>query len=504
MDFEVIDSASRGPWGSMLMLAKTKGISLASVGAAIILLSLPLDLFFQQIIAYPSAFREDTFSNATVSRTLTYDPDPAWTWRGNDWSISEDQQLTSWLYPYWQAKGVQPGTEFNCPTGNCTYDPFHTLAADFQCTDMPSDMLEFACIESSAVWKTTVADGWMEVPNITACGYFLNVPDGGMQLMSGYEVLQNGSVGEILSLRFFPLSDLWTNQQYFGGSVNFKNVSNPITDFILVSTPDGFEGAQRNNTPVMQECEVHWVVKKLEAKVVNNVLFEENIETLQFENHWDSPWNPDDSNWYQANFSMTIPDPHSFTGDTSTFGLGNITARKVWQSWGQIAPSTFVRPNNSAPYGDSFKISWLAESSPHLANMTDPVLPWTYPNNVTAHMADAVLAMNQMLRRNTFSVAKRHDVCVGNAFKNIVFVDVRWQWITLPAALLLFALVFLVATIYKSSKDREQIGVWKTSALAILFNGLGDDVQGFVGPGNKRQGYVRRKARDIKVQLDDD
>ena len=26
MDFEVIDSASRGPWGSMLMLAKTKGM----------------------------------------------------------------------------------------------------------------------------------------------------------------------------------------------------------------------------------------------------------------------------------------------------------------------------------------------------------------------------------------------------------------------------------------------------------------------------------------------
>ena len=478
--------------------------SLASVGAAIILLSLPLDLFFQQIIAYPSSFRVDPFANATVSRALVYDPDAAWTWRGDDWSISEDDQVSAWLYPFWQAKGVIPGVEFDCPTGNCTYDPFHTLAADFQCTDMSPEMFEFGCFESSAVWKTTIADGMMDVPNITACGHFLNVPDSGLQLMSGYEVLANGSTGEILSTRFLALSDLFTNQQYFNGSVNFKNVSNPVVDFILVSTPGGFEGARTNATPVMQECEVHWVVKELQAKVVNNVLFEEPLNTLQFENHWDSPWNPDDPNWYQAEFSMTLPDPHSFTEGKSTYGLDNITARKVWQSWGQLAPSTFVRPNESAPYGDSFKISWLAPSSPHLANMSEPVLPWDTPNNVSAHMADAVLAMNQVIRRNTLSQANRHDVCVGRAYKNVVFVDVRWQWITLPVALLLFALLFLAATIYRSSKDREQIGVWKSSALAILFNGLGDDVQGFVGAGNKKQGYVRRKARDIKVQLDDD
>lgn len=480
--------------------------TLASVGAAIILLSLPLDLFFQQIIAYPAGFRVDPFSNATLARSIDYDATEDKQWRGGEWGFFEDRQMITVLYPYWTTEGVIPQVPFNCPTGNCTYDPFWTNAIDFQCTAMPSDMLEFGCREASGEWKTSVATGIDENPTINACGWYLDVPDNGMQLMSGYEVLENGTIGETLATRFFALSDVVTNQLYFDGSVNFKNVSNPIVDFILVSTPDSFDGAKANNTPVMQECEVHWVVKQLQAEVKNNILYEENLQTRQFPNEWATPWNPDDAGWYQPYFDLTLEDPFSFTGNTSHFHVDNTTARKVWQAWAQIAPSFYVLANESAPYRNMFKIVTLngRPGAPQLAEVLDPILPWDTPNNVTAHMSGAVRAMNSVLRQNTLSRTHREDVTLGQSFKYVVYVDVRWQWITLPATLLIFALIFLLATIYRSTKDREQIGVWKTSALAILFNGLGDDVQGFVGAGNKKQGYVRRKARDIKVQLDDD
>jgi len=119
-------------------------------------------------------------------------------------------------------------------------------------------------------------------------------------------------------------------------------------------------------------------------------------------------------------------------------------------------------------------------------------------------MAEAVTVMNQILRRNILSSRHRQDVAVGKAFKEVVIVNIRWQWISLPAILLLFSLLFLIATVVRSSKDEENIGIFKTSALAILFNGLGDDVQAQVGSGNNRMGYTREKARDIKVKLDDD
>jgi hypothetical protein len=234
-------------------------------------------------------------------------------------------------------------------------------------------------------------------------------------------------------------------------------------------------------------------------------LTEQALDTFQFENHWETPWDPTNSDVYRANFSMTLPDPHSVTGSkTSEYGVSNDTARKVWQVWAEVAPATFVRPPADSTVHEKqvFKVVWLSGAPAHNAVINTKILPWDTPNNVTAHMADAVTAMNQVVRKNTLSATYRHDVSVGRAFKNVVIVHVRWQWITLPAALLLFALIFLISTIWRASKE-PSIGVWKTSALAVLFNGPGDDVQGFVGSG-KKQGYVRTKARDMEVQLGDD
>jgi hypothetical protein len=81
-------------------------------------------------------------------------------------------------------------------------------------------------------------------------------------------------------------------------------------------------------------------------------------------------------------------------------------------------------------------------------------------------------------------------------------VHIRWPWIILPACLLIFSFIFLAVTILRSEKDEKKIGVWKSSALAILFNGLGEDVQDYVGT-KKNLGHARAKAKQIHVQLDE-
>jgi len=282
-------------------------------------------------------------------------------------------------------------------------------------------------------------------------------------------------------------------------------VKNPIVDFILASTPGGFEGTLNNNTPIVTECEVHWVVKLLNATVLSGNLVEEALETLQFESDLDNPWDPDDSNIYAANFSMTLPDPHSVTGPNSTYGMNNVTARKVWQVWAEVAPSNLNRPAASNPVksGDVLKFQWL-DSVPQLIQVLDLDIPWAAPNNVSEQMAEAITVTNQVIRRNIISVTHRHDVSTGQAFQQVVLVQIRWVWISLPVILLMFSLLFLIATVVRSTKANDQIGIWKTSALAILFNGLGEDVQYHVGAGNNPQGYMRAKANDIKVKLDED
>ena len=53
-DFEIFDKASRGPWGAIMLLFRTKGRSLAALGALLILLLLAIDTFFQQVVAMPT------------------------------------------------------------------------------------------------------------------------------------------------------------------------------------------------------------------------------------------------------------------------------------------------------------------------------------------------------------------------------------------------------------------------------------------------------------------
>jgi len=53
-DFEIFDKASRGPWGAMMLLFRTRGRSLAALGALLIVLLLAIDTFFQQVVAMPT------------------------------------------------------------------------------------------------------------------------------------------------------------------------------------------------------------------------------------------------------------------------------------------------------------------------------------------------------------------------------------------------------------------------------------------------------------------
>jgi len=72
-DFEIFDNASRGPWGSLLLLIRTKGRALAALGAMIMLCSLALDPFFQQVVDFPDRWALQNASSL-IPRAVTYDP----------------------------------------------------------------------------------------------------------------------------------------------------------------------------------------------------------------------------------------------------------------------------------------------------------------------------------------------------------------------------------------------------------------------------------------------
>jgi hypothetical protein len=476
--------------------------NLATIGAAVILLSLPLDGFFQRIVSYSTRPMLDT-SIATISRAVIYDPLPQGMTVNGSQKLTFDTQLDSFTYPFIQGMGILPGIDFNCPTGNCVYDPFYSLALDFQCQEIPH-ILEFGCYEASAEWMTTVdyrdiKSNSKAMPNVSSCGHFLDVPNYGKQLMSGYELKPDGSIGEILSTRFFPVMDVWTNEQYWNGSYSFQPANGlSVADFILASTPGSFDGAAQNNTPVVTECEIHWAVKRIRATVSGGQLLEEALETIEFKSDLESPWDPIDGSEYVTNFSKILPDTLS-PGGTAVFGVDNTTAFQVWLTWASYAPSTLNLPAQR-DIGPVQKAYWAVSSGVDFMvrnhHSGGPVLPWDAPNNVTKHMADTVLVQNQLIRNNFLSQRGQEgkDVAFGHAYKEVQLVHVEWPWISMPLCLLVISGLFLAATVVRTSRDK--VGVYKTSALASLFSDVGDHNK--VEPCEPRRGQLNARAKILR------
>jgi hypothetical protein len=72
-DFEIFDNASRGPWGSLLLLLRTKGKALAALGAMITLCMMALDPFFQQVVSFPDRWTLQETSSR-IPRSVRYEP----------------------------------------------------------------------------------------------------------------------------------------------------------------------------------------------------------------------------------------------------------------------------------------------------------------------------------------------------------------------------------------------------------------------------------------------
>lgn len=75
-DFEIFDKATRGPWGAVMLLYRTKGRFLAALGALLIVLLLAIDSFLQQVVELPdrSALQEQGIAG-DLSRTIRCEPE---------------------------------------------------------------------------------------------------------------------------------------------------------------------------------------------------------------------------------------------------------------------------------------------------------------------------------------------------------------------------------------------------------------------------------------------
>lgn len=513
-DFEIFDNASRGPWGSMLLLLRTKGRALAAVGAMIMLCSLALDPFFQQVVDFPErwALRTDLISQ--IPKMMRYEPNYTAEFRQHEEFGVSNKDLVPVMREFFYDNGTQPvsfgnGTRpdipLSCPTSNCTWPAYDTLAMCSRCEEV-SDVLDitYTCINTtidwSANWTGPLPDD--PYPNGTVCGHFLNVTSDQPILLSGYILNEDGNVnttGETLLMRAIPLTDFVTKEPLYGqGSVVFRNVVNPLLNALIASTPTAGDGVLHGQAPVVHECILSWCVRRLTSSYEFGV-YSENVTS----EYWDTSDEPIPWPWktyetedaldliYDTNVTLQPPSSNDSQQSTGvSYGLNNVTVFYIKSIFDDFFPSMYTVADQSASPLLRYKNYANGPST-----RTMEFNPWQEPNNLTRHMERLASSMTNVMRSSHSKL-----MINGDAFSRENYVEVRWQWLTLPLGLLFISLVFLAATIAKSATERDRVGVWKTSAYATLLYGLPDEMQNKITRSGST-GTPRSKAKEMKVKL---
>ena len=106
-DFEIFDKATRGPWGAAMLLFRTKGRSLAALGAFLIVLLLAIDTFLQQVVTLPNVWALQN-THGEVPRTVQYNADFGRLTSEGLLLAVEDKDIGLLARKYFFGNGTQP------------------------------------------------------------------------------------------------------------------------------------------------------------------------------------------------------------------------------------------------------------------------------------------------------------------------------------------------------------------------------------------------------------
>jgi hypothetical protein len=339
-------------------------------------------------------------------------------------------------------------------------------------------------------------------PSGTACGYFLNATSVTPVLMSGYRVDNgnNGSIyGETLLMRTMPLVTNPSREALYDGSINFRNITNPILDALIVSSADGSpESVYRKELPIAHECMLSFCVKTLRSSYSWGI-YEESVEetfynTTRAPYPWSTTYHPEarlTETFYYRNTSIYTPE---MDRDQPGYGLSNETALEFVLRFDEIFPSMITVANRAAERFLKIRTSFNDRVVFRAVHFN----PWLAPNNVTHHMERIATALTNAIKSGSDS----NELIAGQALAPETYVKVYWAWLAFPLAMLSLCVVFLIATLIKTSQDADgDIGTWKTSAMPTLIYSLPQHTRHDLTAIATRRGRTDGGVKKVKIRL---
>lgn len=398
----------------------------------------------------------------------------------------------------------------SCPSGNCTWDPFPTLAISASCSNTP-DSFEIHCspfTEEDPLWDNIKGiDDAVRPQNCTVAKVLGSERKG---VRNRVEPISSNTIGTqpvfwIYSKYADTTDDLdasdW-NTMPTGGIVliewaRLKNLYRP--------PGQGLYFINQTSTIEASSCHLYTSVQEIRAWVDDGVYGETVIREISNATTevFAEPGNNNLKENVTASGSTLLRNYKYEYAKSRNFTISHVHQQVLLQgvevvvgsnAWLKVEDNGFLHAENFVLDRDrdtrvqSVTVTKALYQTP---NITNAVLSLARHMTVALRSNDTIT--DSQFRNSGFEeyVAPSHRVN-GTVYRDQIHVEIRWDWLTFPAALLILVFVLLGTTIIETWS--EEVGVWKDSPLALLLHS-----QWETGPERKPTGA--RTALDIAEEV---
>ncbi|KIY02138.1 uncharacterized protein Z520_02276 [Fonsecaea multimorphosa CBS 102226] len=452
-DIQTLDAASRGPMGALQMLATRRGGFLVCLSAAAVVLSIGFDPFVQQLITYPL---RQTSQESNLARVRTMKPP-----RAHHFAFSESTSAINFLdLPFWSAvqSGIYDGQSSprsvpSCPHGSCEWPVYHSLAFCSKCVNM-----------TDHVTMTTQLGS--------------QVPMNATRLIETY-------------LDLFELGpSTWLSGTYAG-------IKDPLLALGSVTMQWSTDGT-KVELKSASECALTLCTKVNGTTVTSSILSTTYGEVQTNSGLGYATWSAvvNDTTYFLSdgiNFAPNSPDGAGENGEQLTGIIQTMLDVTVGNKYyvGHIICT--VDQDNSTNRTVVTKCYTETEFDGTGYSSTEMQIIDSTPRGLEALLENIAAATTDLFQRYG------NVEVTGFALTAENFVQTRWWWISLPAAVVLMAMVSLAATMYTTK--RRNIGIWKTALLPVIFRGPFVEHSMRGGGEGERISEMKKVAKGITVKL---
>ncbi|KAJ9485191.1 hypothetical protein VN97_g8163 [Penicillium thymicola] len=498
LDMQTFDSASRGPLGSMMMIFQRKR-SLATFGAAIIVLLLAFDPFVQQITKYPtrSAAISDGTGVAVTKKLKFFVPYAA----RIQWNIAYSSGV-------WSDDNLFHAT---CSSGNCTWPVFRSVGVCSKCADI-TPSVAFDCHKNPRDNETH----WNYMDREAQAHYFnaschVTPPLGQSTVVNssftigyanqsthrqGVDFQQN--ITWLVYSGFVPDASVEFIQHVDNST--FMGVTNPL--MVLAYVKIGYESAFLNlSDPIkglkvdrVTECSLAICLGDWQISVNQGTTMAEasNIDYGQL--FWRNITSSTNSTipplrglcWKPASSPPSTPFYDVYLGDDN---WKTPTLSPVEFAFCDIEVAV---PLTDAPFVGSSIASYI--SSNGKVTIWDDMAERGTPSTQRIASASLEHVMSNVANSlNKMALYNDGEDVNGTAYDTEVFVVVQWPWLILPGLIVSSGIIFFILVLL----GNKNITLWKSSIFAFLYHGLRDiDTSDCMTASS-----MEKEAIDTSVQL---